>query len=149
MKNALKSALLILAAAACIILLCAGTLAALWMAFVGACALFGALAEAMWDLAIIALFGLLTVALASVCCYAALLYGIRVCVAGLQQAPPAPDWSRLAMAALSVLAAIGMFWSTQGRFFMEVCMGADCLYVLLLILYIRMKRGKKRDPHRS
>lgn len=144
----MKKLLSILAAGVCVILLVIGTLAALWMGFLGIAVFFAAAFEALWDLALFALFCLVTVALPSVCCFAGLLFLIDRC---LNRTPPArPDLERplTLMAIVSVLIAVAMFWSAAGGAFTAVCITADVLYVLFIILYLSLKRGKTHDPNR-
>lgn len=148
MKNKLFSCLMMVLGTGCIVLLCVGTLAAIVLGFLGIIVFFGAVSECMLDLAGFALFGVITVALASVCCFTGLLFLLDCC---LSRFPPAHPQLNKPMAVLSLAAVevtVALFWSTQGRHFEPVCIAADCLYILFILLYFRIKRGKSHDPNR-
>ena len=70
MKKRLRAFLLALIAVGCFALMAMGVLAAFPLTMIGFIGLFGGLIEMMWDLAGMALFGLATVALCSLCCAA-------------------------------------------------------------------------------
>lgn len=143
----LRNALLILATGICIILLCIGSLTALVLGFLGILVFFGAACERIIDLAGFALFGVTTVALASVCCFMGLLFLIDSCLNCISSVHPALDKPKAALSLSSVLVTVALFLSTQGQYFEPVCIGADVLYVAFVLLYIQIKRGKTHDPH--
>ena len=148
MKNKLIACLMMVLGAGCIVLLCIGTLSAIVLGFLGIVVFFGAVSEAMIDVAAFALFGVITVALASICCFTGLLFLLDCCLNRFPPAHPQLDKPLAALVLASVLVTAALFWSTQGEHFEAVCITADVLYVVFILLYFRIKRGKTHDPNR-
>lgn len=149
MKRKLLSCLMLLLGAACIVLMCLGTLMAIVLGFLGIVVFFGAVCEQMIDVAGVALFGIITVALASVCCFTGLLFLLDCCLSRFAPAYPQLDKPLAALSLGALLVTAAIFWSTRGQYFEAVCITADVLYAIFILLYFRIKRGKTHDPNRS
>lgn len=148
MKSKLFSCLMLVLGAGCIALLCIGTLAAVMLGFMGITVFFAAVCERMIDLAGAALFGVITVALASICCFTGLLFLLDCCLNRFPPSQPLLDKPLAALALASVLVTALLFLSTGGQHFEIMCITADVLYVVFILLYFRIKRGISHDPNR-
>lgn len=149
MKSKLFSCLIMVLGAACIVLMCLGSLTSIALGFLGIIVFIDSACAQMLDVAGFALFGIITVALASMCCFTGLLFLLDCCLSRFPPVHPQLDkpLALLSLAALLVTAAI--FWSTRGPYFGTVCIAADVLYTIFILLYFRIKRGKPHDPNRS
>lgn len=143
MKKLFRAAPLVVAACVCIILLCIGTMAAIGLVLVGVCALLSGLAENAWDVAGVALFGLVTVALASVCCFHALIYLAEGCINALEPGNAVPDRQATATAMAVVFVTMCQWYAVRSDdWFVPVCVAADVLHLALLLKHFR-QRGKR------
>lgn len=147
MKKKLRAFLLALVAVACFALMAIGTLAATPLTLIGFVGLFGGLREMMWDLVSMALFGLTTVALCSVCCFGGLMYILNGCLEGISRPVCEVEKPIVIMTVISVAATVCIFLSTQMSntdWFVAACVVADVQHILFIIGYLR--RWKRRPP---
>lgn len=143
MKKLLRAAPLVMASCVCIVLLCIGTMAAIGLVLVGVLALLSGLAENALDLAGVALFGLVTVALTSVCCFHALMYLAEGCINALKPGGTVLDWRTIATAMAVVFVTMCQWYAVRSDdWFVPVCVAADVLHLVLLLKHIR-QRGKR------
>lgn len=144
MNKLLRSTLLVLAAAACFLLLAIGTLAALYLAFLGFLGFIAGFSSADVRLTGIALFGLITVGLCSVCCFGGLAYLFNGCLENLGSASYPLEKPLILMALLSVIATVcSIFMSTQGEWFLPTCIAADIVHILSIIVYLRHRKRSR------
>jgi len=149
MIKRLRAFLLALAAVACFVLMCMGVLAAFPLTLIGAIGFCGGLSEMMWDLVGMALFGLTTVALCSVCCFGGLMYIFTGCLDGIDGTPCKMEKPIVIMTVISVAATVCIFLSTQmpnTDWFVAACVMADVQHGLFTLGYLcRWKRRRLCD----
>ena len=153
MKKRLRTFLLALVAAACFVLMAMGVLAAFPLTVIGGIGLCGGLAEMMWDLVGMALFGLTTVALCSICCFGGLMYILTGCLDGIGGTPSKMEKPIVIMTVISVAATVCIFLSTQilnTDWFVAACVMADVQHILFVIGCLRRwKRRRSCDKDSS
>lgn len=148
MKKKLRIFLLALAAVACFALMATGSLAALFLSFIGILGFAAGLSPMDLHLLAVALFGLITVGLCSFACFAGLANLFTTCLDAIST-PGAAINKRLAcMTLISLAATVCIYLCTPGDWFLPACLIADVQHVLFILLYIREKRGKSHDPNR-
>ncbi len=146
MKKRLRVFLLALVAVGCFALMCMGVLAAFPLTMIGFIGLFGGLIEMMWDLAGMALFGLTTVALCSLCCFGGLMYIFTACLDGIGGAPCKMEKPIVIMTVISVAVTVCIFLSTQMAntdWFVAACIMADVQHTLFIASYLHRWRRRK------
>ena len=145
MKKRLRAFLLALIAVGCFALMAMGVLAAFPLTMIGFIGLFGGLIEMMWDLAGMAIFGLTTVALCSLCCFGGLMYIFTACLDGIGGAPCKMEKPIVIMTVISVAVTVCIFLSTQMAntdWFVAACIMADVQHALFIAGYLYRRRRR-------
>lgn len=146
MKKRLRAFLLALVAVGCFVLMAMGVLAAFPLTLIGGIGLCGGLIEMMWNLVGMALFGLVTVALCSVCCFGGLMYIFTACLDGIGGAPCQMEKPVVIMTVISVAATVCIFLSApmpNSDWFVAACIMADVQHALFIAGYLYRRRRRK------
>lgn len=153
MKKRLRTFLLALAAVGCFALMAMGVLAAVPLATIGIVGLVAGLSAPEWGFAGFALFGLITVALCSVCCFGGLMHIFNGCLDGTDGTPCKTEKPIVIMTVISVAATACIFLATQmpnTDWFVAACIMADVQHILFVIGYLcRWKRRRSCDKDSS
>lgn len=143
MRMLLLSVLLVLAAAACGILLILGTFISLLLFFLGLIGFAAGLSSADLHLTCVALFGLLTVGLCSACCFGGLCYLFNGCLDNLGQRSYGMDGLLILVSLLSVAATAAIFPATSNEWFLPVCIMADVVHIVTVIVWLRHRKRSR------